>query len=123
MLRSEEETLLQEAELANSDVIVRSKGGSSGPASAPKKKPPQPLLDVERQALPLDVEIRTIMSMLKIQKITPHLSAAQLQAIEGAMQAGRVAVSDVSGLIASGRYTGRPEAEIAVQLIEQYLQF
>ena len=38
MLRSEEETLLQEAELATSDLIVRSKGGGSGPAIAPKKK-------------------------------------------------------------------------------------
>lgn len=123
MLRSEEETLLQEAELATSDLIVRSKGGGSGPASAPKKKLPQPLLEVERKALPLDVEIRTIMSMLKIQKIAPHLSAAQLQALEGAMQVGRVAVSDISSLIANGRYTGRPEAEIAVQLIERYLQF
>lgn len=123
MLRSEEETLLQEAELANSDLIVRTKGGASGSASASKKKAPQPLLELEREALPLDVEIRTIMSMLKIQKITPHLSAAQLQAIEGAMQSRRVAVSDISSLLASGRYTGRPEAEIAVQLIEQFLQF
>lgn len=123
MLRSEEEAMLNEAELSASDLIVRTKGAGSSQVNAPKKMAPQPLLEIKREALPLDVEIRTIMSMLKVQKITPHLSAAQLQAIEGAMQVGRVAVSDISSLIASGRYIGRPEVEIANQLIEQYLQF
>jgi len=123
MLRSEEEAMLQEAELLASDLIVRPKGARSGPISATRKKPLQPLLELEREILPLEVEIRTIMSMLKIQKIAPHLSPAQLQAIESAMQTGRVAVSDISSLIASGRYAGRPEREIAAQLVEQYLQF